>query len=143
MNWIAVSILLSICFTIIACVNKYLNKIRNINWCIILLYSFIISFGCSILFYVMNKKDKELEKNISSLDYILIILLGITVFSIQYLVLSGSDLNINYALISGFSKSLSLILILLIGYLYFKESISYSQIIGLILITIGIFLLIF
>lgn len=143
MNWIAVSILLSICFTIIACVNKYLNKIRNINWYVILLNSFIISFGCSILFYVMNKKDKELKKNISSLDYILIILLGITVFSIQYLVLSGSDLNINYALISGFSKSLSLILILLIGYLYFKESISYSQIIGLILITIGIFLLIF
>ena len=135
MNWVASVFIVSIFYSFAQIYTKYCSS-NNIDLQMFLMYFFLI-YGVIGLFFLGNlywkKKNLALEKNIPH------IVVTSALFALGTIFLIYSIYKqVNIGILNTVRTSFQIIVTLILGYYYLNETITYTQLLGVVLCILGI-----
>ena len=144
MNWLAFSFFTVILYGIHDVVLKHLSEKTNI-----ILSSFIINFSASIamllLYFYSNKSNdrtlKSIQDDLNS-NLLLLIIAGVCLGTATITFMKSFSKGGSFSIALPLVYVGIILLSVIVGRLFFNESISPTQMLGISLSTIGLFLLV-
>ena len=136
MEWYLISVCLSLIYTFYIIFSQILSNYFFLNPQKIFVNVILVASLICLLLYPKN----IIVPSFSS-QYIFIVIIGIIIFLQNYLLQLGTKSKINMGLIDSFAISIYLPLITIIMYIFFKEKINKKKIIGIILISVAVYLI--
>lgn len=117
---------------------------KNINSNINPFFSLIITYGVGMLIaaiaWIFSDKDRNISQQMSNIN-IFTILLGISIVGLETGFLLAYRANWSMSVLVILSNTVVTVLLIFIGIIFFKESISLRTILGIILCATGLGLL--
>lgn len=135
MKWYIISIYLSFVYTLYIVFSKILSNF-SFSPKIIFVNAIIIAAIISIVIY-----PKYIIKPSFKKEYLLILIIGIIIVLHNYLLQLGTQNEINMGLIDACAISIYLPLLTFIMYFFFKEKLSIKKIMGIVLVSISLYLI--
>jgi drug/metabolite transporter (DMT)-like permease len=136
MKWYFISFFLSIVYTLFIFLSKTLNTNYLLNSKTIFINSVIIASIFCIIFY-----PKEIMKPTFDFKYLLLIVVGISIFSQNYLLQLGTGNKKNMGVIDGLAIAIYLPLVTFILCMIFKQKINLKKKIAIVLIALSSYLI--
>lgn len=129
-EWFKLGLIKTVLVLIIILINKYENK--NINYA----FPVAVNIISSIILIIYSIKYLNL-KDFKNLNPYFVIIISICIAITTFITYKIIKITPNPAYIRIFS-AIDMILILLISYLFFKEKITCTMLIGFVLISLGV-----
>tara|TARA_Y100000991_G_scaffold215091_1_gene204457 strand:- start:2344 stop:2760 length:417 start_codon:yes stop_codon:yes gene_type:complete len=136
MKWYLISIGLALMYTFYIVFSQILSN--NFHLTPIKIFVNVILIA-GLICVICYPRDIIIPK-INS-EYMLLLIIGFTLFSQNYLLQLGTKNEINMGLIDAFAIAIYLPLITLILFFIFKEKLNKKKIIGIILIAFSVYLI--
>ena len=112
----------------------------KINNLLVLPLIYLSAFLISMIFILYNKASTNIIQSYNIYNVFIILLLGGVIILIEFSYLEAYKNNVNVSIYGMYVMIISIILMLFIGKIFFHESISFTQIIGVLFVLIGLFL---
>lgn len=136
MRFQLISLGLAITYLLYYVINKLL--LTKYTFKEILVNAYLVS---AVIVFIIYRKD--LDNSIIKFDYkyLLIIFLSIIMLSSSALAIFACNNNINFGIISSLANAIYLPLVTFIAFYFFKLNVNYINMLGIILIGIGSYLI--
>ena len=136
MDWYIISLCLTFTYTMYIVLSQILNKNFSLRSRTIFVNVILIAALLCLFIYPNEIIKPKLDKK-----YIMIVVIGVILFLQNYLLQLGTESNTNMGLIDGFAVSLYLPIVTLIMMCFFKEKITYKKMLGLLLVSLSVYLI--
>tara|TARA_Y100000816_G_C26015544_1_gene531083 strand:- start:47 stop:463 length:417 start_codon:yes stop_codon:yes gene_type:complete len=137
MQWIFISVLLALIYTLYVVLSQYLYTATNISVKKVFVNVILIAAICSLIAF-----PREVIIPQWNTTYLYLILIGVCLFFQNYLLLIGTKLPLNFGIIDGLAISIYLPLMTLALYCFFGEVLSLRKMFGILLACLaGYFIL--
>lgn len=135
MEWYIVSILIAVTYIIYIIISQYLYEKYKLDNITIFVNTLIIASICCIIIY-----PKKVTFSLNY-KYLLIFIVGISLFFQNYFLQYGINMNYNVGLIDGLAIAIYLPIVTLLLHIIFKEKITLIKCIGILLVSGGSYLI--
>ena len=136
MDWYIISLCLTFTYTMYIVLSQILNKNFSLGSRTIFVNVILIAALLCLFIYPNEIIKPKLDKK-----YIMIVVIGVILFLQNYLLQLGTESNTNMGLIDGFAVSLYLPIVTLIMICFFKEKITNKKMLGLLLVSLSVYLI--
>lgn len=136
MDWYIISLCLTFTYTMYIVLSQILNKNFSLGSRTIFVNVILIAALLCLFIYPNEIIKPKLDKK-----YIMIVVIGVILFLQNYLLQLGTESNTNMGLIDGFAVSLYLPIVTLIMMCFFKEKITNKKMLGLLLVSLSVYLI--
>lgn len=135
MEWYIVSILIAVTYIIYIIISQYLYEKYNLDNITIFVNTLIVASICCIIIY-----PKKVTFSLNY-KYLLIFIVGISLFFQNYFLQYGINMNYNVGLIDGLAIAIYLPIVTFLLHIIFKEKITFIKCIGIFLVSVGSYLI--
>lgn len=135
MEWYIVSILIAVTYIIYIIISQYLYEKYNLDNITIFVNTLIVASICCIIIY-----PKKVTFSLNY-KYLLIFIVGISLFFQNYFLQYGINMKYNVGLIDGLAIAIYLPIVTFLLYIIFKEKITLIKCIGILLVSAGSYLI--
>tara|TARA_Y200000002_G_scaffold352959_1_gene332050 strand:+ start:920 stop:1333 length:414 start_codon:yes stop_codon:yes gene_type:complete len=135
MEWYIISILIAVTYIIYIIISQYLYEKYNLDNITIFVNTLIIASICCIIIY-----PKKVTFSLNY-KYLLIFIVGISLFFQNYFLQYGINMNYNVGLIDGLAIAIYLPIVTFLLHVIFKEKITPIKCIGILLVSVGSYLI--
>ena len=136
MDWYIISLCLTFTYTMYIVLSQILNKNFSLGSRTIFVNVILIAALLCLFIYPNEIIKPKLDKK-----YMMIVVIGVILFLQNYLLQLGTESNTNMGLIDGFAVSLYLPIVTLIMMCFFKEKITNKKMLGLLLVSLSVYLI--
>ena len=136
MDWYIISLCLTFTYTMYIVLSQILNKNFSLGSRTIFVNVILIAALLCLFIYPNEIIKPKLDKK-----YMMIVVIGVILFLQNYLLQLGTESNTNMGLIDGFAVSLYLPIVTLIMICFFKEKITNKKMLGLLLVSLSVYLI--
>lgn len=135
MEWYIVSILIAVTYIIYIIISQYLYEKYNLDNITIFVNTLIVASICCIIIY-----PKKVTFSLNY-KYLLIFIVGISLFFQNYFLQYGINMKYNVGLIDGLAIAIYLPIVTFLLHIIFKEKITLIKCIGILLVSGGSYLI--